>query len=60
MEKQVKRETGKERNRKTGSEREIESQFLLIVLRHFCNCVFKSGGCGEAPPQYINWGFGGC
>ena len=60
MEKQVKRETEKRRNRKTGSEREIERQFLLIVLKQFCNCVFKSRGCGEAPPQYINWGFGGC
>ena len=60
MEKPVKRETEKRRNRKTGSEREIERQFLLIVLKQFCNCVFKSGGCGEAPPQYINWGFGGC
>ena len=28
---------------------------MLIVLRQFCNCAFKSGGCREAPPQYINW-----
>ena len=39
MEKQVKRETEKQRNRETGSEREIERQFLLIVLKQFCNCV---------------------